>query len=68
MKAPPIFIVVRTTGDGYSHDSHEYVAWFFDESDASEFSKAQPRPDHGGTWFSVERVEAAEPMPEKPRW
>jgi hypothetical protein len=66
MSGPDVFVVIRTSGDGYGHNSYEHVAWFFDEQEADASAKS-----HGekfGTWHSVERVSAGTPMPEQSRW
>lgn len=56
MSGPDIFIVVHVHGDGYGHNSYEYVGWYFDEREAEAVREV------GGSWFNVERVPAGSPM------
>lgn len=69
VKAPPVFIALRTTGDGYGHNSVTYLSWHFDEKEAQTAADAacadtQERPTG---WASVEEVQAPDPQ-EKKEW
>jgi hypothetical protein len=34
MKAPPIFLVVENSGDGYHLSPPSFIAWYFDQEEA----------------------------------
>ena len=69
MKAPSVFIVVQTNGDGYGHNSITYLEWYFDEDEAKarekHFREVTTTP---GFWFDVEEVPAPDPIPKRRSW
>jgi len=68
MKAPKVYIVVQTAGDGYGHNSYTYLSWHFDESEArARVEILKLEVTKFGFWFDFEEVPAFEPMNED-RW
>lgn len=66
MKAPSIFVVLKTTGDGYGHNSTTYVSWHWDEQEAN--AAAEAGKQEGAWWMSVEEVEPPQKMVKEKRW
>lgn len=58
-----MFVVVKTRGDGYGHNSSEFISWHFDEDEAREAARAPTGSEFVG--LAVEEVPAPEPIPEK---
>lgn len=69
MNGPPIYIILKTRGDGYGHNSQEFIAWYFDKEEAEQ-RRAALKADAPSefTWYEVEEVPAGSPMPERSRW
>ena len=65
MKAPSVYIVIKTRGDGYGHNSYEYVSWHFDKREAQDIADENKGEFE---WWSVEEVPAADPAPKPDRW
>jgi hypothetical protein len=57
MKAPPIYLVVENSGDGYHAFSPTFEAWFFDSDEAHEHAK-KLQEERGSEYksFDVEEV------------
>lgn len=64
MNGPKIYVVIKGHGDGYGHNSYDYVAWYFDKNEARKHAE-QKRGDF--EWFDVEEVPAGSPM-EESQW
>ena len=61
MNGPKIFLVIKGHGDGYGHTHYQYVAWFFDETEARAYARQKVGEFD---WYDVEEVPAGTPMEE----
>lgn len=57
MKAPPIYLVIENSGDGYHAFTPNFEAWFFDRDEAHEYAdKLQVERGSDYKSFDVEKV------------